>query len=216
MDNQQTVVVWDIFVRVFHWALVILVGIAFLTGDDDSLLHVYTGYAILLLIGLRLIWGMIGSEHARFASFITSPGAALDYLKGMLHGTSRRYLGHNPAAAWMMMALILLMLLVNATGYLAQPLKSSGTGIAAQSALSFIGSAWADDDDHHREESSGSEFWEELHEAGAGLLLGLIGLHVLGALVSSLLHRENLIRGMISGRKRPCADRYSEPNTRRR
>lgn len=203
MDNHQTVVVWDIFVRTFHWILVILVGIAFLTGDDDSLLHVYTGYAILLLIALRLIWGMIGSKHARFVNFICTPTAALDYLKGMLHGTSRRYLGHNPAAAWMVMVLIVLLLLVNATGYLAQPVKGSGAEVSASSVLSFVGSAWADDDDHDRDrkKSSGSKFWEELHEAGAGLLLGLIVLHILGALASSVLHRENLVGAMISGKK---------------
>lgn len=121
MDNHQTVTVWDIFVRTFHWTLAILVGIAFLTGDDDSLLHTYTGYTIILLIAMRLIWGLIGSEHARLVNFIGSPVEALDYLKGMLRGTSRRYLGHNPAAAWMIIFLVVLLLLVNATGCLAQP-----------------------------------------------------------------------------------------------
>lgn len=126
MKNHQTVAVWDIFVRSFHWLLIVLVGIAFLTGDDDSLIHVYAGYAILLLIALRLIWGMIGSKYARFVNFICTPTAALDYLKGMLRGISRRHLGHNPAAAWMIMVLIVLLLLVNATGYLLNRSKVQG------------------------------------------------------------------------------------------
>lgn len=99
MKSQQTVLVWDLFVRIFHWSLVILVGLAFLTGDEKSRLHVYVGYTVVLLIALRLIWGVIGSQHARFANFITSPGSALGYLKSMLRGTPEHYPGHNPAAA---------------------------------------------------------------------------------------------------------------------
>lgn len=198
MDNHKTIVVWDLFVRIFHWALVILVGLAFLTGDDNNQVHAYAGYAVLLLITLRLVWGLIGSQHARFANFITAPGVAIEYLKGMLRGRPGYYLGHNPAAAWMVVVLLLALLLVNATGYLAQPTKISGYATAA---FALITPAMADDDNDHRGEKSGSEFWEDLHEVGAGLLLTLIGLHVVGALVSSLLHRENLVKSMVTGRK---------------
>ncbi len=192
MKNQQTVVVWDLFVRIFHWSLVILVGLAFLTGDEKSRLHVYVGYTVVLLIALRLVWGVIGSQHARLANFITSPGAALGYLKSMLRGTPEHYPGHNPAAAWMVLTLLLFLLLVNATGYLSLPAQSSQSFAAD---FSFVTPAWADedeDDDHRLGKASGSEFWEDVHEAGAGLLLALIVLHVFGALASSLLHRENL------------------------
>ena len=126
MNNHKTIVVWDLFVRIFHWALVILVGLAFLTGDDNNRFHAYAGYAVLLLIALRLIWGLIGSQHARFANFITAPGVAIEYLKGMLCGRPGYFLGHNPAAAWMVVVLLLVLLLVNATGYLALPTQDSG------------------------------------------------------------------------------------------
>ncbi len=99
MNNHKTIVVWDLFVRIFHWTLVILVGLAFLTGDDNNRFHAYAGYAVLLLIALRLVWGLIGSQHARFANFITAPGVAIEYLNGMLRGRPGYYLGHNPAAA---------------------------------------------------------------------------------------------------------------------
>lgn len=202
MSNHQTVAVWDLFVRIFHWTLVVLVGMAFLTGDKGNRVHIYTGCAILLLIAMRLVWGIIGSKHARFANFITSPGAALGYLKSMFRGTPRHYLGHNPAAAWMVLVLLLVLLLVNATGYLALPTQGSQN---FSTNFAFVTPAWADededDDDYHRGKASGSEFWEDVHEVGAGLLLALIGLHVFGALASSLLHRENLVMAMITGRK---------------
>jgi len=202
MSNQQPAVVWDLFVRIFHWSLVILVGVAFLTGDEKSRLHAYVGYTGALLIALRLVWGIIGSKHARFANFITSPGATLGYLKSMFRGTPRHYLGHNPAAAWMVLVLLLVLLLVNATGYLALPTQDSQN---FSTNFALVTPAWADededDDDHHRGKASGSEFWEDVHEVGAGLLLALIGLHVFGALASSLLHRENLVKSMVTGRK---------------
>lgn len=200
MKSQQTVLVWDLFVRIFHWSLALLVGLAFLTGDDASSVHVYVGYATALLIVLRLIWGIIGSRQARLTQLIASPGAALGYLKSMLRGTPKHYLGHNPAAAFMVLALLLTLLLVNATGYLALPSQDS-QNVAAD--FAFVTPAWADEDedDNHLGKASGSEFWKDVHEAGAGLLLGLIGVHIFGALASSLLHRENLVKSMFTGRK---------------
>lgn len=200
MKNQQTVLVWDLFVRIFHWSLVILVGLAFLSGDEKNRLHVYLGYTVALLIALRLVWGVIGSQHARLANFITPPGAAIEYLKSMLRGTPEPYPGHNPAAAWMVLTLLLVLLLVNATGYLALPTQGSQRFAAD---FAFVTPAWADEykGDDHLGKASSSEFWEEVHEAGAGLLLALISLHVFGALASSLLHQENLVKSMITGRK---------------
>lgn len=101
----------------------------------------------------------------------------------------------------MVLTLLLVLLLVNATGYLALPTQDSQNFATG---FSFVTPAWPDedeDDDHHQGMASGSEFWEDVHEAGAGLLLALIGLHIFGALASSLLHRENLVKSMITGRK---------------
>lgn len=199
MKNQDTVLVWDLFVRIFHWSLVLLVGLAFLTGDEKSRVHVYAGYATLVLIALRLVWGVVGSRQARLTRLIVSPGAALEYLKSMLRGRPEHYLGHNPAAAWMVLALLLTLLLVNASGYLALPTQ----GIQKSTAdFAFISLALADDnEDHDQHDGSGSKFWKEVHEAVAGLLMTLIALHVIGSLASSLLHRENLIKSMFTGRK---------------
>lgn len=198
MKTAETVPVWDIFVRVFHWFLVLLVLLAFLTGDDARSLHFFFGYAILVLIGLRLVWGLIGTRHARFASFITPPREAWSYLKGLLTGRSRHYLGHNPAAAWMVVALLLILLLVNGSGHLAKPDQPQGYAKALKQ-VSLVTPAYADDDFGGEGESGG--FIGEIHEALAGLLIGLIGLHVCGALLSSLLHRENLVAAMVHGRK---------------
>jgi cytochrome b len=168
-----TVKVWDPFVRVFHWSLVALFAAAFMTGDEVEWLHVRIGYAILGLIALRLLWGIIGPRHARFASFVRGPRAVMAYLRDVALLRAPRYLGHNPAGAAMIVALLVLLLGTGYTGY-----------------LMTTGAFW------------GSKALEEVHEAFANLTIAAVVLHVLGVLVSSLAHRENLMRAMVTGRKR--------------
>ncbi len=199
MDNQQQVQIWDLFIRIFHWALAALVLVAFISGDDAGWVHVYSGYSILILISLRLIWGLVGTRYARFTSFVTSPEVALQYLKRMARGDAECYQGHNPAAGWMIMALLAILLVVNGSGYLA--LSTKGQGVSSQhSSVHLISPAYADDDKEHGG-SGGDGFFKEIHEGMAGVLLVLIVLHVCGALASSLLHRENLIKAMLDGKK---------------
>jgi cytochrome b len=74
--------IWDPFIRVFHWSLVLLFAIAFLTGDDIEWMHLWAGYAIAALVALRILWGFIGSRHARFSDFVKGPGTVFQYLIG--------------------------------------------------------------------------------------------------------------------------------------
>ncbi len=182
----ERVRVWDPLVRYFHWALVAGFAIAYLVGDEVLGLHVWAGYLVLGLIAVRLVWGVIGTRHARFSDFVRGPRQILAYLNDVLHFRAKRYLGHNPAGGAMA---IVLLLAVTATGV---------TGVALYGAQESAG-PWAS-------MSGLSAFWgdalKEVHEFVANLTLVLIVLHVVGVLFASLEHRENLIGGMISGYKR--------------
>ncbi len=167
-----TVQVWDPFVRLFHWSLAALFAAAFLTGDDAEREHIAAGYAIACLLVLRIVWGVVGPRHARFSDFVRPPRAAIAYLRDALCLRPRRHLGHNPAGGLMIVAFIVMLIGTCATGYM---LSDADWGMDAT---------------------------EEVHEAFAVATVALIALHVIGVLVASLLQRENLVKAMITGRKR--------------
>lgn len=98
--------VWDPIIRVFHWGLVAAVAVAWLTGDEWDDLHVFAGYAVAGLVTARLLWGLIGGHYARFSQFLRAPSTVLAYLRDMRQGRERRYLGHNPAGAAMIVLLL--------------------------------------------------------------------------------------------------------------
>jgi len=182
----ECVRVWDPLVRYFHWALVAGFATAYIVGDGFLGLHVWAGYLVLALIAVRLVWGVIGTRHARFNDFVRGPRQVLAYLNDVLHLRAKRYLGHNPAAGAMV---VMLLLAVTATGI---------SGVALYGAQESAG-PWAS-------MSGLSAFWggalKEGHEFFANLTLVLIVVHVAGVLLSSLAHRENLIGSMSSGDKR--------------
>lgn len=169
----STIRVWDRFIRLFHWSTASLVLIAFLTTDDMRWLHEIAGYAVLGLVAARIAWGLVGTRHALFISFIAGPRAVLRYLCLLRDGRAPRYVGHNPAGGAMIVALLLLLVIVAGSGWLSET-------------DAYFGVPWVD----------------HLHHIAAHLLLVLVGLHVGGVIVSSWLHRENLVQAMITGRKR--------------
>ncbi|MDP4033599.1 MAG: cytochrome b/b6 domain-containing protein [Pseudorhodobacter sp.] len=187
--------VWDIGVRVFHWSLVATFAIAWLSSDDGSLVHEWSGYVAAGLIAFRLIWGLVGPRYARFSQFLTGPGAVKGYLKASLAGREPRYIGHNPAGALMIVALLLTMSGTIFTGWLLlEPAR-----VAMLPALpAIVGPAFADDDEEHGDGS----VVKDAHELLANLMLLLVVLHVAGVVVASRRHRENLAAAMISGLKR--------------
>lgn len=168
-----TVKVWDPFVRVFHWSLAALVLLAYATGDELEQLHIAAGYTIAGLLALRVLWGFVGPRHARFGDFVRSPRAVLTYLRDVALLRAPRYLGHNPAGGFMIVALIVMLIGTCVSGY-----------------MMTTDAYW------------GSEAFEEVHETFANLTIGLIVVHVFGVLVASFEHRENLVKAMITGRKR--------------
>lgn len=268
----KQVKVWDPLIRIFHWSLVLAFAAAYLTGeewDEWEEVHEFGGYAALGLILFRIVWGFIGSKHARFSDFLYGPKTVVEYLKSLLTTHPKHYLGHNPAGGWM---IILLMAGILTTGFSGLKLLAIEEGegpFANLEAPALISNAQADDDRdeaHERreseeamgvpvlqpgqemsaaqpaqdmqpvtqppvqemqmtqpvaqqpmqsarheddeehegmegEEEEGEEFWEEIHEVSANLTLFLVILHVLGVIVSSRLHGENLARAMVTGKK---------------
>ena len=207
MTTENRVKVWDPLVRLFHWTLVISFAVAYLSGDEMDQLHLYAGYVITGLLVFRLVWGFVGSRHARFSDFVRPPGEVIDYLKSLFSGHPKRYLGHNPAGGVMVILLLVSLAGTVGTGLVMDPAFGGGgmEGAAGQSSMAMYEDDDDDDDEDDEDERyegrGENEVVEELHEVLANLTLFLVFLHIAGVVVSSRLHRENLVRAMITGYK---------------
>lgn len=181
----DSVKVWDPLVRVFHWSLVILFTVAYLSGDDWLDIHVFAGYGVVALVLFRLLWGLVGTRYARFTDFVRGPRTVVDYLKALGKRRAPRYLGHNPAGGAMVVALLAALLLSTLFGMAAYAAEEG-----AGPMVGFILSG---------------HFWEEVYEGGheflVNLTLTLVIVHIFGVFISSALHGENLPRAMLTGRK---------------
>ena len=170
--------VWDPLIRVFHWGLVAAFATAWLTADELQTVHEFAGYTIAGLVAFRLVWGLVGSRYARFAQFLKRPGETLAYLRDMTRASERRYLGHNPAGAAMIVALLVTLSGTAFTGWLME----DESRLAMLPAMpQIVAPAWADDDGDRHEYGEGGEgegLLEEVHETLANLMLLLIALHV--------------------------------------
>ncbi len=167
-----TVRVWDLVVRAFHWSTVTLFALAYAIEHPRDL-HRGLGYALMAILAIRIVWGFVGSKHARFSDFVPSPQRLFAYLSDMGKGSEKRYLGHNPAGGAMILALMLTL---------------AGIGISGW--MMGLDALW------------GADWVEELHEGLVSTALVLIVLHVSGVVFSGLRHHENLVRAMITGLKR--------------
>ncbi|MBK8113968.1 MAG: cytochrome b/b6 domain-containing protein [Candidatus Accumulibacter sp.] len=192
--------VWDPLVRVFHWTLVISFCAAYLSegelfealqdrlsGEWLQLVHVWAGYLIAGLLLWRVVWGFVGPRHARFSDFVRGPRESFGYLKDALTLRAARYLGHNPAGGAMIVALLLSLAATIVTGlalYGADKAMGPLAALLVESSDATIDAI------------------KEAHEAATNCTLLLVAGHLLGVVWESLLHRENLVRAMISGRKR--------------
>lgn len=207
----EQVYVWDRFVRFFHWTLVVLFGVSYVTGDEIEWLHVYSGYGIALLILARALWGFIGSTYARFKDFLYSPLSAVGYLKSLAAGNPRHYVGHNPAGAMMVFALLAGLFLTTLSGMKLYAVEEGKGPLAQEIRVQLVDTAYGDSDDDEDDDEHGEygeheneeteEFWEEIHEFAVNFMLFLVIVHILGVIVSSRAHGENLVKAMITGYK---------------
>src|SRR5689334_25268350 len=115
----RTILVWDAPVRVFHWLMVLCFAGAYLTAESERwrLAHVTLGYTMAGLVAFRLLWGWVGTRHARFSSFVRGPEAIARYLRGLVGGRPEHHAGHNPAGALVIVALLGMTLVVTAAGW---------------------------------------------------------------------------------------------------
>lgn len=165
--------VWDLPLRLFHWALAASVLTAWFSANVFDTVHEIAGYAVLGLIGFRMVWGFTGPRHSRFRSFVRPPRVVIRYLLQTARGQTGRYLGLNPAGAAMAVALLALLAVSTVSGWM-------------QLTERFFGVDWV----------------EKLHAYSSNLVLILVVVHVLGVLAMCALQKENLVRAMITGSKR--------------
>jgi cytochrome b len=181
VKRETEILVWDLPVRVFHWTLALSFALAYLTGEGDEWrdLHVASGYTALALVAFRLIWGFVGTRHARFTGFALGVAAFRRYVAGLVRRAPEHYVGHNPVGSYMIVAMLVIATLTGVTGVLTL-------------------------------REVGGEAFEEVHEVLASLWLALVAVHVGGVLASSILHRDNLVRAMITGFKPGTPDEAAE------
>ena len=182
---KKKVLIWDVPTRVFHWAMVLMFIIAVISHDDNRYLdvHVFAGYCLFGLIVFRLLWGVVGTHYARFATFAYTPKEVMRYLKSLFTHSLRHYIGHNPAGAWAIFLLIFISLSLSVTGLLVLGGEERHGPLAGM--LSFRQSVP----------------FRVAHEALAYGMLALVFVHVSGVILESILHKENLIGAMFRGTK---------------
>jgi cytochrome b len=200
-DEEREVPVWDLGVRVFHWALLILVVTSFVTikvGGAAFQYHIWSGYAILALLVFRIVWGFVGGTHARFANFVRGPAACLAAFKAMFdragHASS---VGHNPLGALSVVALLAALLFQAVSG-----LFVNDDSFYEAPLVPWITKALSDR-------------ITSLHHLNEKIIIGLVILHLLAIAFYWFYHRENLIKPMFTGVKRlrgaVAESRYGNP-----
>lgn len=169
----HTVKVWDPVVRLFHWTVVVGCVLNLLILDDGETAHRIIGYAVAGALAMRVVWGFVGTRYARFSDFVPSRRRLGAYLVALAKGREPRMLGHNPAGAVMMLALMVLLASVSLSGW-----------------MMGLDAFW------------GEEWLEQTHEWLANAILILALVHAAAALIESARHRESLVLSMVTGRKR--------------
>ena len=203
--------VWDPLVRTSHWIVAIAFFVAYLTEDDVPTVHVWAGYTVGTLVLLRILWGFVGPRHARFSDFVYAPHTALSYLRDLVLARAPRYIGHSPAGGAMVIVLLLSLAGTVVTGLMTYGQKDGAGPLAVLYAQDRTIAPQADGQRALEEgEEAGEERRErrekpavaEVHEVLANVTLVLVIFHVIGVVLASFVHHENLARAMITGRKR--------------
>lgn len=172
--QESRILVWDLATRVFHWTFALgfaaAAVLALLLGEHSPYFpyHAIIGLTLVVMVVLRVVWGLIGTRYARFASFVYGPGAIIAYSRGVLTGKGARHVGHNPGSSVAIFLMLALMLGLGVTGYMM---------------------------------ATGTRGIKEVHELMSYAMLGVIGVHVLGVIVHTVRHRENITASMVHGHK---------------
>src|SRR5580658_9434209 len=177
--------IWDLPTRLFHWTLVVLIFMSWLTARMDWMrLHVLSGLSVLALLVFRLVWGFVGSDSARFARFLQSPLAAIRHLLHLYRREPDTETGHNAAGGWM----VVFMLAVLAV--------QVGTGLCSNDDVLTEG-PFAQTVGKDR-----SDWLTHIHHVNFTLIEIVIVLHILAIITYRVLKGHNLLLPMITGKKR--------------
>ena len=168
----RAVAVWDPLVRLIHWSLALTILLNGTFIEDESTTHNWIGYIALGLVGLRLVWALIGPQHARFTAFAPNPAKALRHLRAILAGDRTIHVSHNPLGALMACNIWLSVIGIGLTGYM-------------MTTVTYFGIEWV----------------EEAHEILFGWLVFSVALHVVGVGFDTWRSGVNLVRAMVTGRK---------------
>lgn len=184
-SESQPVLVWDAPTRLFHWLIVVLVAAAYVTWQWDWMIwHVWLGETLLALLFFRLLWGVFGSDTARLARLLASPGAAFTHLVHIFRREPDRQIGHNPAGGFMVLLMLALLLGETLSGlYLNNDVADEGplTELVPAPVANAI---------------------TALHSILWDVLLAAVALHILAIVLYAVVKRQNLLRPMVTGRKR--------------
>jgi cytochrome b len=186
-SGHHDVLVWDLPTRLFHWLLVLCVAVSVVTGSIGGLLmryHEWCGVTILVLVLFRLVWGIVGGRHNRFAAFVAGPLVVLDYARDLFGKAHQPYLGHNPLGGWSILAMLAALCVQAGTGLFAND------DILTEGPLAQLISKGL------------SDFLTRIHLINKSLLLLLVGVHILAVIFYFLVKHENLLTPMITGVKK--------------
>jgi cytochrome b len=184
MMGHLSVRVWDPLVRGFHWTLVIALTLCYWSRMTDYELHRLTGYVVLGLILVRILWGFVGTRHAHFSDFLVGPRRLAGYLAALMRGHAPRFLGHNPAGGYMVLALLTTLLVLCVSGVMLDAAENRAGPLAGYRLFLY------------------TDIIQSVHVRATDLGLVLVLLHLAGVLHATVMHRENLVRAMVTGRKR--------------
>jgi len=186
LQEREKIQVWDPLVRMFHWLLVACFGVAYILEDEFINLHLLVGSIVLGLVLFRLIWGVVGTQHARFAEFFPSWPSIRAHLRDLVCLRPSFHRGHTPAGSVMIFLLLICLILLTASGMALYGLEGGGGMLAA--VVDAIPRRF-------------DMFIRDAHAFIADFLVFLIIIHVGGVILESLLQRQNLVVAMMTGRK---------------
>jgi cytochrome b len=190
MAESNPVIVWDLPTRLFHWTLVVLILLQYLSGEFGLLSmewHYWLGYATLALIVFRVLWGFAGSHTSRFATFVRGPAAVARYAADSLRGRAVEVIGHNPLGGWSVLLMLISIAVQSVSGlFSSDDLTESGPFAARVSDATV-------------------KWMTRIHSFNRYVLLLLIVLHVAAVLLHWVMRHENLVAPMLHGRGRSDA-----------
>lgn len=177
--------VWDLSIRLFHWALVAAIGYLWYSGEEggDMTWHMYIGYTVLGLVTYRILWGLVGSHYARFKEFLRSPKATLRYALAFSKGKEPHFVGHNPLGGWMVIALLLLVATQGVTGlFTSDDIFTDGPLV-------------------HLVSSDMVSTLSSIHKQTFDFILVAVALHVLAVIYHAVVKKDPIVPAMVTGKK---------------